>query len=80
MIHWLQQAWSSYGAHPLHANGYQWWSGAGSDLGEITLLAAIVAVLKHKNCHEKGCWRLGHSHPEHGFPVCRKHYRRELKV
>lgn len=65
--------------HPLRFWGYQFWSGVGSDLGELTIVGAIVATAKHKNCHEKGCWRLGHNHPEHGFPVCRKHYKRELQ-
>lgn len=65
---WLNELW-----HPLKANGYQWWSGAGSDLGELAILTGIGAFLHHKNCIEKGCWRLGHPSPEHGHPVCRKH-------
>jgi hypothetical protein len=79
-MHWFSTAFSTYVLHVEHGNGYQWWSGAGSDLGEVTLIGLVLAGLKHRNCHEKGCWRLGHSHPEHGFPSCRKHYRRRLEV
>ena len=55
---------------------YGFWSGFGSDLGEVTLLGAFIAAYRHKNCHTKGCWRLGHPDPEHGFPACRKHHSR----
>jgi len=37
---------------------YNFWSGFGSDLGEITLLTGLLVVAKHVNCHEPGCWRL----------------------
>lgn len=60
--------------HPLTGLGYQFWSGIGSDLGEITLLAAIIGLYRHRNCHVSGCWRLGHQDPEHGFPACRHHH------
>lgn len=70
MIHWL----GPYVIHPLWGAGYQFWSGIGSDLGELSLLAAVVAALRHKNCHHAGCWRLGHNHPEHGWPACRHHW------
>ena len=74
MLHWLSTAISTYLLHPLKNNGYQWWSGAGSDLGELTLLGAFLAVAKHHNCHHKGCWRPGHRHPIYGWPACRRHW------
>ena len=74
MIHWLAQAFSTYGLHPLHANGYQWWSGEGSDLTELSLIVALAGIAKHHNCHRKGCWRPGHRHPEHGWPSCKRHW------
>ena len=82
MIHFASQtALSWYWLwHPLFGPGYQFYSGVASDISEITLLGGLVAVLKHRNCHQKGCWRLGHNHPEHGFPTCRRHYRRELEA
>ncbi len=43
---------------------YGFWSGFGSDLGEATLVAAVVAgaVTGYRkiNCHSKGCPRIGH--------------------
>ena len=78
MLHWLQIAFNTYVLHPMHGNGYQWHSGIGSDLGELTLVAAVVGTYKHKNCHVKKCWRLGHAHPEHGWPSCRRHYHTAL--
>lgn len=78
MIHWLLIALRTYLVHPLHGNGYQWWSGEGSDLGEYSIAAAVFAhpviYLRHNNCHHKGCWKLGHRHPEHGWPACRDHW------
>ena len=82
MIHWLGQAVHTYVFHPLTGYGYQWWSGAGSDLGEASILTALIVHFRHHNCHRKGCWRLGHQHPDpkhpgHGLPVCRKHWNGE---
>lgn len=41
---------------------YNWWSGFGSDLGEATLIAAILGPIyvaaRHHNCATRGCWRL----------------------
>ena len=74
MIHWLSQAFSTYVLHVEHNNGYQWWSGAGSDLTELALLGAVVTHFRHHNCHHKGCWRLGHAHPKHGWPACKHHW------
>jgi hypothetical protein len=61
------------------ACGYQFWSGIGSDLGEITLVASAVAVLlffwRLFNCHADGCYRLTwHVHSDHGHPVCKVHH------
>jgi hypothetical protein len=55
--------------------GYNFWSGIGSG---SPVFALLVASAKHKNCHIKGCWRVGHVHPDHGWPSCRRHYRDEL--
>jgi hypothetical protein len=61
--------------HPLRYWGYEWWSGAGSDLGELTLLGLAIAFWHQHNCHIKGCWRLQwHAHPDHGHPCCKKHH------
>jgi hypothetical protein len=49
---------------------YDFWSGVGSDLGE---LAIVAVVYHHLNCHDAGCWRVAR-HRLGGF--CRKHARR----
>lgn len=71
MIHWLQTAFSTYLLHPLTGRGYQWWSGSGSDLA---YLGAVLAAYRHVNCEHPWCPRPGHRHPDHGRPVCRRHY------
>jgi hypothetical protein len=53
---------------------YGFWSGFGSDLGELTLITAVIAAARHKNCYKRGCWRLGHIDPKHGHPACKKHH------
>lgn len=77
MIHWASQTSLSWYWmwHPLIGPGYQFYSGIGSDLSEITLIGLLLGAWRHVNCEERGCWRPGHRHPEHGRPVCRKHYR-----
>ena len=71
---WISQAFSTYILHFMHGNGYQFWSGMGSDIGEATIVTALVAQYKHRNCHEKGCWRMGHQHPITGAIHCKHHW------
>jgi hypothetical protein len=68
LFHWIQLL------HPLNGNGYQFWSGIGSDFGEASILTAIIVGLRHRNCHVKGCWHLGHTDPAHGWPACKTHH------
>lgn len=58
--------------HPLSGNGYQFWSGIGSDFSELPLLGAIALAYFHHNCHVKGCPRWG-KHKVNGSPYCAKH-------
>lgn len=60
--------------HPLEGFGYQFWSGIGSDFGELTLLTALVVFLYHRNCHEHGCWRLSWHPDADGHPACKRHH------
>lgn len=79
MLHWLYTAFNTYVLHPERGNGYQWWSGEGSDLSELLgPLLAVAAYLQHHNCHHKPCWHRGHPHPEHGWPACRRHWNEPL--
>jgi hypothetical protein len=54
---------------------YGFWSGFGSDLSEIMIVGALLAVLRKHNCHVHGCWRIGR-HPVEGtgYVVCRRHH------
>jgi hypothetical protein len=62
---------------------YGFWSGFGSDLGEVTLIAAIltpaVMAARHSNCHTRGCWRITMhkvKDPQTGveYRQCHKHH------
>lgn len=65
-------------ASPDNPVWYNFWSGFGSDLGEVTLVAAIITPVivtyRHANCHVKGCPRIGK--PVSGTPyrACHKHH------
>jgi hypothetical protein len=64
---------------PLNGNGYQFWSGIGSDLGELSILITILAFAwawwTTHNCHVHKCPRISwHPHPDHGHPVCKRHH------
>lgn len=54
---------------------YAFWSGPGSDISEVAIVGGILSWWHHKNCHVKGCFRLG-KHQVEGTPhvVCRKHH------
>ena len=64
--------------HPLEGLGYQFWSGIGSDFGEATLVASVVAmalmVWHHINCHEHRCLRLAWHKDKDGHPICKVHH------
>lgn len=57
---------------------YAYWSGFGSDLGELTLLGTAIGLYKMVNCREHHCWRLGFHRiiDKNGaaLPSCRKHH------
>jgi hypothetical protein len=61
--------------HPLRYWGYQFWSGIGSDIGEVAIIGGLITIVRHLNCHAKGCYRLG-GHQVAGTPykTCRKHH------
>lgn len=73
-MHWIV-AFDHWIFHPLLGRGYQFWSGIGSDIAEVTLIFGVYAFLRKNNCHTKGCWRIGR-HPVEGtgYVVCRKHH------
>jgi hypothetical protein len=52
---------------------YGFWSGFGSDLGELALLGAIGGMYHKHTCHSRGCWRIGR-HIVDGTPWCNRHH------
>jgi hypothetical protein len=55
--------------------GYGFWSGIGSDIGEVAIIGAVVGMYRKHSCHVDGCWRIGkHSVQGTGFVTCRKHH------
>lgn len=55
--------------------GYGFFSGIGSDIGEIVLIGAIAQVVRHHTCHQKGCRRIGmHRVGDSPYRVCVRHH------
>lgn len=80
-MHWLQHIWYWIEVHTGTVNEpgpyYGFWSGFGSDIGEIALLGAIIATYKHHNCAVPRCYRIAHKKyeiKETKQYVCRKHH------
>ena len=81
-MHWFNVAWHWFeiksGTQPLKPNPYyNFWSGPGSDLGEVAIVGGLVQIYRQHNCHVKGCARLGkHEYDKDGvkFKLCRKHH------
>lgn len=59
--------------HPLQGPGYQFWSGIGSDLGELTLIGLAVGLYRHLECHQTGCHRFGRF-PHGHLKLCARHH------
>lgn len=74
-MNWIISAFLHYtGADDVTGAWYGFWSGFGSDLGEVLLLGGLFAMYRHHNCQVKGCWRLGRQvHGTHDV-LCRKHH------
>jgi hypothetical protein len=63
--------------HPLHGNGYQFWSGiAGSFLTSLPgWLVAIGLMARKHNCHVKRCPSvITHHDPAVHAPACKRHH------
>ena len=79
MLHFFVQLWWSFqhftGMDNVAGRAYGFWSGFGSDLGEITLIGLVAGIIKHQNCHVKGCKSV-FTHPVVGTPfkVCKRHH------
>ena len=54
---------------------YGFWSGFGSDLGEIAILGALISLYRKHNCHVRHCWRIArHDVAGTQWKTCRKHH------
>ena len=56
---------------------YLFWSGFGSDLGELTIVGALLAVYRKHSCHTRHCWRIGRyklNVKGVGYSLCRRHH------
>jgi len=58
---------------PLWGNGYNFWSGIGSDFGEVTLIVALITWYVHNQCHVDKCHKIGR-HPFKYYKLCKKHH------
>ena len=56
-------------------HAYAFWSGIGSDIGELTIIGGMIAIYRKHNCHVRGCWRIGRLSVK-GTPyvVCHRHH------
>lgn len=72
MLWWLLHV---MGVDDLTGPWYGFWSGLGSDLGELAIVAGLISIYTRHNCHVRRCWRIGR-HPVEGttFVVCRRHH------
>lgn len=68
MLHWFLHI---TGIDTQQSRFYDFWSGIAT---QMTVIGAVVVHVRHKNCHVKGCWRLGQIDPENHHPACRKHH------
>jgi hypothetical protein len=71
--HWLTVHTGSSN-EPGVAPNYNFWSGSGSDIAEVTLLGMAAGWWHKHNCHEERCWRIGR-HAVDGTPWCNRHHR-----
>lgn len=54
---------------------YSFWSGIGSDIGELAILGSMWEIYHKHNCHVHWCPRIG-SYPVDGtvYVLCRRHH------
>jgi hypothetical protein len=69
---WL---WIALGLDDPGSPWYLFWSGLGSDIGEIAILFGIYSWYRKAQCHVTGCRKLGLHHVEGTpFVTCRHHH------
>lgn len=63
-----------HGSTYAACRGYNFWSGIGSDVGEVTLIIGLGVFLVRHNCHQHRCWRMSWHEGPDGHPVCKRHH------
>ena len=57
--HWLAVHTGTYIPPGQYSDWYNFWSGFGSDVGEATIVVAVVGWYKTNQCHVDGCHKIG---------------------
>lgn len=73
----MLQHWLAVHTGTVNESGpyYGFLSGAGSDIGEVTLIGAVIGTYKHNNCASPHCFRLGRHPTADGLHrLCRHHH------
>lgn len=77
MIWHLIQHWLAVHTGTVNEPGdyYGFWSGFGSDIGEVAIVGGLLSIYRHHNCHVQGCLRLSRA-PVTGTPwkTCWRHH------
>jgi len=70
LLHWL-----AVHTGTVNESGpyYGFWSGFGSDLGEVAIVGGLLTMVRKHNCHQRHCWRIGR-HLVDGTPWCNRHH------
>lgn len=71
MIPWLIHY---TGSDTGSGQAYLFWSGFGSDLGELVIVGGIITMVRHHNCHVKGCWLVGRKVEGTPYVACHNHH------
>lgn len=64
-----------FGLDNLSGPFYGFWSGIGSDIGELAIIGGLIQIYRQHLCHVDGCYRWGRRSVE-GTPhiVCHRHH------
>lgn len=80
-MHWFNVAWHWFEVHTGTVNEpgpyYGFFSGFGSDIGELAIVGGLIQIVRHQNCGVHHCWRIGrHEYDLDGAKhrLCRKHH------
>lgn len=61
-----------FGLDNLSGPFYGFWSGIGSDIGELALIGTVITLYRNSKCYS--CWRIAH-HSVRGthYKTCHRH-------